>query len=190
LTGELSTYVGSGEQDPARMDGAEPVSKDEANLFAPSSVCLDPTTPDRILMSTDDTQKVIRSMSTIEGIKNLCSIFVFSLDSPASYQRNSTPAGKVTIEAGQINFEEPAPEDQQKMNEWVERCLEAKSSGTQACFSDIASLVPGKLNNQEDPLVYVSCMSSNIIRSYNPKTSMFAYKFWFTHAFKQISFEL
>lgn len=44
------------------------------------------------------------------------------------------------------------------------------SQGTEACFSDLSCLLPAKLTNSEDTLVYVSSMNSQTIRSYNPKT--------------------
>lgn len=42
--------------------------------------------------------------------------------------------------------------------------------GLDACFTDIATILPAKLNNSDETLVYVSCMSSYTIRSYNPRT--------------------
>jgi histidinol-phosphate/aromatic aminotransferase/cobyric acid decarboxylase-like protein len=59
----LSTYAGNADTNTeSPVDGAESVAKEDAHLFAPSSVCVDPTNPSSVLISTDDVQKVIRRL--------------------------------------------------------------------------------------------------------------------------------
>ena len=42
--------------------------------------------------------------------------------------------------------------------------------GDKALFSDVACLLPAKLKGSDEALVYVSCMSTHVVRSFNPVT--------------------
>jgi hypothetical protein len=88
-----------------------------------------------------------------------CLFFMFAVES-----------GKLSIIAGQVNFKDPEPEDEEASRAWAAKCLEPVSQSTDACFSDISCIVPGKLNTSPDSLIYVSSMNSQVIRSYNPQT--------------------
>ena len=118
---------------------------ESARLFAPSAVALDPTAPDCLLIACDDAQKVLR---------------------------RRTPDGRIRIVAGNP-LPMPAPEDEEDhvaMAMWVRKCLEQSSFGRAAEFSDIAGMCVGRLNDQAEDLVYMACMHSNCVRSYNPRT--------------------
>jgi hypothetical protein len=145
---ELSTWagVGSYNADEHELDSQKPIGRLQAQLIAPSSICRDPTDETSFIVSSDDVQKVIRSID--------------------SY-------GQTRIIAGAINGEEPDPEDQNAMTEWVQKCLEPTAAGLSAVFSDIACVLPAKLKGTEEELVYMTCMSSNCIRSYNPRSGTY-----------------
>jgi hypothetical protein len=149
---ELSTFAGAGAYvEGALLDGAAPVSIKAAQLIAPSSLCADPTDKNSVFVASDDVQKVIRLISG---------------------------DGNVKIVAGSVDGREPDPEDQTAMTAWVEKCLEPVTTALQATFSDIACVLPAKLNGTEEELIYMSCMSSNCIRSYNPRTGILPSYCW------------
>jgi hypothetical protein len=76
--------------------------------------------------------------------------------------------------AGQVENMEPDetdPEYDQLVEAFQKACLAGHVAGDDALFSDVACLMPAKLKEQEETLVYVSCMASHTVRSYNPVTS-------------------
>ena len=48
------------------------------------------------------------------------------------------------------------------------KCLEPRTNGLDAVFSDMAGMCAGRLKGEPEDLVYISSMSSNVVRSFNP----------------------
>jgi hypothetical protein len=62
-TATASTLIGSGSNDASTLDSSVAVPASKAKLFSPSSVCVDPTHPGNVFVSTDELQKCIRQYS-------------------------------------------------------------------------------------------------------------------------------
>jgi hypothetical protein len=62
-SGLLSTFAGCGGPEFDVLDGPEPIAKEAAHLYAPSSICADPRRPGHVLVFCDYAQKCIRRIS-------------------------------------------------------------------------------------------------------------------------------
>jgi len=142
---EMVTMIGCGDMDYEKKDGFEPVAAADAHLFSPSGVTMDPVHEGCILLGVDDYQRCIRRYNPADD--------------------------SVNVVAGQIENMEPEPEDEALLHEaWNKACLAGHVAGEDALFSDVACLLSAQLKGQTEKLVYISCMASHIIRSFNPET--------------------
>ena len=80
---------------------------------------------------------------------------------------------QVAIIAGELSGNEPtADDDEATMQAWVAKCTESEATADEAVFSDISSIASFKLISETKPLVYISSMSTNVVRSFDPETRM------------------
>jgi hypothetical protein len=56
---------------------------------------------------------------------------------------------------------------------WIAKCTETETTADDAVFSDISSIAAFKLISETKPLVYISSMSTNVVRSFDPETRMY-----------------
>jgi hypothetical protein len=74
----MNTLVGCGVMDYEQRDGVVadgvdpkdgrgPIRAEDAHLFSPSGVCMDPEHPGSVLLGTDDYQRSIRRLDPSEG---------------------------------------------------------------------------------------------------------------------------
>lgn len=59
------------------------------------------------------------------------------------------------------------------MQAWVAKCTETEAVADQAVFSDISCIAAFQLISEPKPLVYISSMSTNVVRSFDPETRTF-----------------
>jgi hypothetical protein len=89
-------------------------------------------------------------------------------------QQNIAARPQVAIIAGALSGSEPtAEDDEETMQAWVAKCTETEVGADQAVFSDISCIAAFKLKSESKPLVYISSMSTNVVRSFDPETRAF-----------------
>ena len=89
-------------------------------------------------------------------------------------------AGYVTTLAGRIAGD-PSDNDPEAFRAWQLAHRATAAVGLEAVFSDISGATFGILNNMTDPLVYVACMESGCVKSFDPRSRTCTYNIKMAH---------